>query len=125
MAAECWHTGEAGTAAAAAAGAAAAATRWRLAAAGSEPKAAAAPAPGRLRRVWQLFVEEVELEADRLDHEEASSPTQGSEAWAVDGSAASPGASAHGTQPLADPQDQIDQLRAQVAALARQLEDRS
>ena len=96
-----------------------------LADAAAELALLAQDAPGRLRREWQLFVEEVELEADRLDHEEASSPTQGSEAWAVDGSAASPGASAHGTQPLADPQDQIDQLRAQVAALARQLEDRS
>ena len=96
-----------------------------LADAAAELALLAQDAPGRLRREWQLFVEEVELEADRLDHEEASSPTPDSEAWAVDGSAASPGASAHGTQPLADPQDQIDQLRAQVAALARQLEDRS
>ncbi|PHX85583.1 MAG: hypothetical protein CK536_09590 [Synechococcus sp. Baikal-G1] len=96
-----------------------------LADAAAELALLAQDAPGRLRREWQLFVEEVELEADRLDHEEASSPTPGSEAWAVDGSAASPGASAHGTQPLADPQDQIDQLRAQVAAMARQLEESS
>ena len=97
-----------------------------LAEAAAELALLAQDAPGRLSREWQLFVEEVELEADRLDHQETSSPTPGTETWSADGPAASPGPGASGsTQPLADPQDQIDQLRAQVAALARQLEERS
>jgi hypothetical protein len=96
-----------------------------LADAAAELALLAQDAPGRLRREWQLFVEEVELEADRLDHAEVASPTSGSEPWSTDGPAASSGASARDTQSQADPQDQIDQLRAQVAALARQLEDRS
>jgi hypothetical protein len=43
----------------------------------------------RLRREWQLFVEEVELEADRLDQGDSASPSEG--AWSADGSAPSPG----------------------------------
>jgi len=96
-----------------------------LADAAAELALLAQDAPERLRREWQLFVEEVELEADRLDHGEASSQAPGSETWSADGQAGSEGPNASGTQPLADPQDQIDQLRAQVAALARQLEDHS
>ncbi len=96
-----------------------------LADAAAELALLAQDAPERLRREWQLFVEEVELEADRLDHGEASPGTPSPGAWSADGPAASPGSSASGNEPLADPQDQIDQLRAQVAALARQLEDPS
>ena len=99
-----------------------------LADAAAELSLLAQDTPGRLRREWQLFVEEVELEADRLDHGEAASPTPGPQTWSADGQAGSwapSPSSPRASQPLADPQDQIDQLRAQVAALARQLEDRS
>jgi phage I-like protein len=64
-------------------------------------------APERLRQEWDLFREEVELEAQRLET-----------------GASDVGASDQG-QPAAsqDPQEQIDQLRAQVARLARRLEE--
>lgn len=96
-----------------------------LADAAAELALLAQDAPGRLSREWQLFVEEVELEADRLDHGEAASQTSGPPTWSADSQAGSWVSSPSATQPLADPQDQIDQLRAQVAAMARQLEDRS
>jgi len=97
-----------------------------LADAAAELSLLAQDTPGRLSREWQLFVEEVELEADRLDHGEAAAQTSGPPTWSADGQAAGSWVpSPRASQPLADPQDQIDQLRAQVAALARQLEDRS
>jgi len=96
-----------------------------LADAAAELALLAQDAPGRLSREWQLFVEEVELEADRLDQGEAASQTPGPPTWSADSQAGSWVSSPSATQPLADPQDQIDQLRAQVAAMARQLEDRS
>jgi uncharacterized protein YceH (UPF0502 family) len=65
-------------------------------------------APERLKREWELFREEVELEADRLENGE-SVPSE------MDFTAA-PAAGA-------DPQEQIDQIRAQVARLARRLEE--
>jgi hypothetical protein len=61
-------------------------------------------APERLQQEWSLFWEEVEREAHRLD--------TGESAPAADG----------GARASADPQDQIDALRAQVASLARKLE---
>ena len=66
-------------------------------------------APERLRQEWDLFREEVEMEAQRLarpDHNDAT-----------------PDAVASPPAAPVDPQDQIDQLRAQVARLAQQLED--
>ncbi|UPM49558.1 hypothetical protein MY494_09440 [Synechococcus sp. A10-1-5-1] len=66
-------------------------------------------APERLRQEWDLFKEEVELEAQRLEHGEQDQP-------AADSSTAS-------SSPPADPQQQIDQLRAQVTRLARRLEE--
>ena len=66
-------------------------------------------APERLRREWDLFREEVELEARRLEHPD--------EAAVGD----PPGS---GSAPAADPQQQIDDLRANVARLARLLEER-
>lgn len=70
-------------------------------------------APARLQQEWQLFWEEVELEAERLERGEgttASSPPP--VPW-------SPSA---GRAASTDPQEQIDALRAQVAELARRLE---
>ena len=79
-------------------------------------------APDLLRREWDLFREEVELEAKRLEHPEAGSPVDGT--WAAtdrstQGAAATPSASD------LDPQDQIDALRATVARLARRLEEQA
>ena len=65
-------------------------------------------APERFRQEWDLFREEVELEAQRLERGEAAAP-----------------AGAPPSDPMpADPQHQIDQLRAQVARVARRLEER-
>ncbi len=65
-------------------------------------------APDRLRQEWDLFKEEVELEAQRLEHGEQEVP-------------AAESVMASSSPPL-DPQQQIDQLRAQVTRLARRLE---
>ena len=62
-----------------------------------------------LFRSWQ----EVEAEAERLEREQAGAAAEGFE----------PGASPADATP-AQLQDQIDRLRAQVAAVARQLEQR-
>ena len=66
-------------------------------------------APERLRQEWRLFREEVEQEAERLEHGEAA------------------GSRAHHAAPSppsgpADLQAQIDALRARVASLSRQLD---
>jgi uncharacterized protein YceH (UPF0502 family) len=69
-------------------------------------------APVRLQQELALFWQEVEQEAERLERAEADP-------------AAATGAAADRdevTHPAADPQEQIDRLRAQVAALARRLE---
>jgi predicted phage gp36 major capsid-like protein len=63
-------------------------------------------APVRLQQELQLFWEEVEQEAERLERGEAASPTGGD-----------PGG--------ADPQQQIDALRAQLVRIANQLDRRS
>ena len=65
-------------------------------------------APERLRQELQLFWEEVEAEAARIERGEAEDPEGVS-------TAAGP----------VDPQDQIDALRARVAAMARRLDQRS
>ena len=67
-------------------------------------------APERFRQEWDLFREEVELEADRLERGDgvASAPQAGS----------APASSS-------DPQEQIDLLRAQVARVARRLEEQA
>ena len=69
-------------------------------------------APERLRQEWDLFREEVELEAQRLERPEdpAAAPAEQARPHAA-------------PVPPVDAQEQIDQLRAQVARLARQLED--
>ena len=63
-------------------------------------------APERFRQEWDVFREEVELEAQRLERSEAD-PADDPEVHPVP----------------ADPQQQIDQLRAQVARVARCLEE--
>jgi hypothetical protein len=77
-------------------------------------------APERLRREWELFREEVELEVQRLEHPDAEGGGSASGAGfrdTADGPAAPAWADA---QP--DPQQQVDDLRASVARLARLLE---
>jgi hypothetical protein len=70
-------------------------------------------APGRMQQELSLFWEEVEQEAARLE---------GGGAGEGPGSHRSaPGAAAAGFR---GPQDQIDDLRARVAALSRRLEQR-
>jgi len=69
-------------------------------------------APERLRQELQLFWEEVEAEAARIEREGQGLTT---DPHAPDAPAAAP----------LDPQDQIDALRARVAALARRLDQRS
>ena len=68
-------------------------------------------APDKLRQEWQLFLEEVEQEAERLEQPEAEVASASSPPWPEPAAA--------------DPQEQIDDLRAQVARVARRLEDRS
>jgi hypothetical protein len=71
-------------------------------------------APARLQQELQLFWEEVELEAARLERSDHAAD-----------SAPSPVPGAHSrasTTALSDPQEQIDALRAQVADLSRRLE---
>ncbi len=86
-------------------------------------------APGRFRQEWQLFVEEVELEAERLEQPGAAGAGFGAEpaAWSAadQGGADAGGHGRHDASPHVSPQDQIDQLRARVAQLARRLEDRT
>jgi hypothetical protein len=65
-------------------------------------------APVRLQQELTLFWQEVELEAERLER--------------GDSTAATPEAAQGTSDPPADPQEQIDRLRAQVADLARRLE---
>ena len=72
-------------------------------------------APARLQQEWQLFWEEVELEAERLERGEASAEVV---------STSTPPAAAT-ARARAEPQEQIDALRAQVAELARRLEQPS
>jgi hypothetical protein len=64
---------------------------------------AAEQAPGRVSQEWQLFWQEVELESERLARDEGAA-------------AASPEAGA------AELQQQIDSLRARVAAIAHKLD---
>jgi hypothetical protein len=66
-------------------------------------------APETLRREWDLFREEVEQEAQRLERPDSDDPR-------ADQAPSQPAA------PAVDPQEQIDELRAQVARVARRLE---
>ena len=68
-------------------------------------------APRRLREELDLFREEVEREAERLERGEGTDD--------VSAAVTTPGGSA-GVDP--DPQEQLDALRARVAELSRRLE---
>ena len=70
-------------------------------------------APEKLAQEIQLFWEEVELEADRLEH--------GDEASVADVVMTHPSAP-EGFPKTADPQAQIDALRARVASIGRRLD---
>lgn len=72
-------------------------------------------APERLRQEFSLFWDEVEQEAARLERDASSA------AAATASSAPSRGG---GAVPNLDPQDQIDALRARVAAFSRRLDER-
>ena len=87
-------------------------------------------APERIRQEWQLFCEEVEAEAERIERGTTDTAAgsasvdhyDGVPAAAVDPASPRP---QPGTQALFDPQEEIDALRAKVALLARQLDQRS
>lgn len=82
-------------------------------------------APDRLRQELQLFWQEVEQEAARLEREGPGSQTSrgASTGWATGAEAAGPGApSGVPSGSAADPQEMIDALRAQVASLAQRLD---
>ena len=67
-------------------------------------------APERLKREWDLFQEEVQAEAERLERD-GDSP----QASDFDVTSSSP-------PPTASPQEQIDRLRAKVADLNTRVE---
>ena len=81
-----------------------------LAEAAAEVAVLAQDAPERLKREWDLFQEEVQAEAERLERD--GDPPQASES---DVTASSPPSTA-------SPQEQIDRLRAKVADLNTRVE---
>jgi hypothetical protein len=84
-------------------------------------------APERLRHELTLFWDEVSLEAERLERGNAADPARSAAAAAAgaDGAGPAPAQSAARSAPALDPQDQIDALRARVAALSRRLDETS
>jgi len=74
-------------------------------------------APDKLVQEIQLFWEEVELEADRLEH--------GDDASVADGVTMTHPTAPEGSPATVDPQAQIDALRAQVASLVSRLDQAS
>ena len=90
-----------------------------LADAAAEIAVLAQDAPERLRQEWELFQEEVQAEAERLEHGDAPAPAP-----------RSPGAGIETTDITTDsqpssPQDLVDRLRASVADINSVLEARS
>lgn len=81
-----------------------------LAEAAAEVAVLAQDAPERLKREWDLFQEEVQAEAERLERD--GDPPQASESEVT---ASSP-------PPTVSPQEQIDRLRAKVADLNTRVE---
>jgi uncharacterized protein YceH (UPF0502 family) len=76
--------------------------------------AVAQDTPARLEQEWQLFWQEVELEAERL--------ARGDSAVAHTGADSAPEADAGAGTGSTDPQQQIDALRARVAGLSQRLD---
>ena len=88
-----------------------------LADAAAEIAVLAQDAPERFRQEWELFQEEVQAEAERLEHVDAPAPR-------------SPGAGIETADITTDsqpssPQDLVDRLRASVAEINSVLEARS
>ena len=88
-----------------------------LADAAAEIAVLAQDAPERLRQEWELFQEEVQAEAERLEYGDAPAPR-------------SPGSGIETTDITTDsqpssPQDLVDRLRASVAEINSVLEARS
>ena len=88
-----------------------------LADAAAEIAVLAKDAPERLRQEWELFKEEVQAEAERLEHGDAPAPR-------------SPGSGVELSDITTDsnprsPQEIVDRLRASVAEINRVLEARS
>jgi len=85
-------------------------------------------APEKLQNDWDLFWEEVQLEAERLDSGEvgagasADAGAPGAEAVSAHEAGNTGGSWAASAAPRQSPQEQIDELRALVAGLARRLE---
>jgi uncharacterized protein YceH (UPF0502 family) len=77
-----------------------------LAEVAAEVAVLAQDAPERLRREWDLFQDEVKAEAERLESDQADPAGASAAAATTD-----------------DPQQQIDRLRAQVAALSQMIEE--
>lgn len=75
--------------------------------------AAAEAAPLRASHEWQMFWQEVDLEAERLRRQDGG---QASETDGVEASAPAPDSGGR------EPQQLIDDLRARVASLAHQLD---
>ncbi len=102
-----------------------------LADAAAELAVLAQDAPERLRQEWDLFREEVELEAERLERGDAPADDGLGVDGVLDAQTAPPKAtpstapqpSTVDSQRQIDPQRQIDDLRAQVVRLTRRLED--
>lgn len=82
-------------------------------------------APEKLQQDWELFWEEVQLEAERLDSGAGEADSAGGDAWTA--ATRSPHAAAEGPFAAAgsspSAQAQIDQLRALVSGIARRLEE--
>ena len=84
----------------------------RLADAAAEMAVFAQHAPERVKREWDLFQEEVQAEAERL---ERGGSDHGPQDTSVPASEQPP-------EPTLSPQEQIDRLRARVADLSTRLE---
>ena len=82
-------------------------------------------APARLQQEWQLFWEEVELEAERLERGEAGEGSPSSSVSVATSPKTTSPSRVSARADSGEPQDQIDALRAQVAELARRLEQPS
>ena len=89
-----------------------------LAEAAAEVAVLAQDAPERLKREWDLFQEEVQAEAERLERDgDAPNPSSSDVT-----SSSSPPSSSRSAPPSASPQEQVDRLRAKVADLNSRVE---